>query len=289
MRDKPLSGRAHLESLITGSVDAPFIRTSFDGPRLFYDNIPVQAVSAVIDYANGEISVSGAHGTYGPLAAVLDGDILLERGRTPMRFVVRADGPASALPYAQDLAAGESLAAQVVIAGTAESGFHAYGTLALAGNDGSGEGFMTVDERGVGEFGPFAFARADGSELVGSLRLERPDFKQRGLALRAPLPARHPGAPRGAAGARDRPFPPFGGTLDAAVAGGGTPGAFGIAGAHPRGRRAVRPLRAGDRGRDARRRPHRPAAELDRDRRADRPPPRRRRLRRRHVRPHRPL
>ncbi len=230
MREKPMSGRAHLETLISGSVDGPFIRTSFDGPRLFYDNIPVVGVGAFIDYANSEISVSGGHGMYGPLAAVLDGDIQLERGTTPMRFFLRTDGPASSLPYAQVLAAGETLAARAVIAGTAEGGFHAYGTLALSGNGGSGEGFMTVNERGVGEFGPFAFARSDGSELVGSLRLERPISSSAGWLYahhyRLDVPA-HPALLPGLAIV---PFPPFGGTLDAAIAGGGTPGAFGISG-----------------------------------------------------------
>jgi len=230
MRGRPLTGNAHLETLIAGSADAPFIRTSFTGPRLFYDNIPLEDVGAIIDYASDEISVSGGHGRYGPLATILDGDIRLERGRTPMRFFLRTGGPASAIPYAQDLAAGETLAADAVIAGTAEDGFHAYGTLALAGTGGSGEGFMSVDERGVGEFGPFAFSRADGSQLVGALRLERPISSSAGWMwarrYRLDVPANVAVLP----GLAIAPFPPFGGTLDAAIAGGGTPGAFGIAG-----------------------------------------------------------
>jgi hypothetical protein len=230
MNDKPLSGQAHLETLIAGSVDGPFIRTSFEGPRLYYDSIPVDRVGAIIDYARDEISVAGGHGDYGSLAAVLDGDIHIQTGKTPMRFVLRTRGPASALPYAQDVAAGETLAADAIVAGTAEDGFHAYGTLALAGPDGSGEGFMTVDERGIGEFGPFAFTRADGSELVGALRMERDTSSAAGWLYarnyRLDIPAHVAVLP----GLAVAPFPPFGGRLNAAVAGGGTPSAFAVAG-----------------------------------------------------------
>jgi hypothetical protein len=102
--------------------------------------------------------------------------------------------------------------------------------LTAAGAHGNGVGVIAVDQRGQGEFGPFLFARDDGSSLAGALRLERPISASAGWAAidhyRFAVPERLATLP----GVDIPGFPPIGGIVDGAVVAGGPPSAFAVAG-----------------------------------------------------------
>ena len=173
--------------------------------------------------------MTAARGRYGAFETALDGDVQLGK-ETAMRFFLRARGPADAVPYAQNIAAGQTLDARAIVAGIAEGGFHVGGTVTASGPSGSGEGFLAVDEHGVGEFGPFAFARNDGSWLVGSLRLDRPISASAGWISARRYPLTKVVHAAALPGIQLAGFPAIGGTLDADLVGGGPPSAFGLAG-----------------------------------------------------------
>jgi hypothetical protein len=228
--DQPIRGPAHLEILVTSRVDRPLIRTAFSSSHLQYDTIPIDRADAVIDYADDKVSIGGGRARYGPIAASLDGDVVTNDPHAPMRFLLRAVGPTDAIPYAQQVAGGAAMEADAIVVGTADGGFHAGGTFAATGPEVTGDGFVSIDERGVGEFGPFAFRRRDGSSLVGTLRLERPISSS---AVWLAARRFRIDVPRVAAvlpGLTMPEFPPLGGTLDAAIVAGGPPENFALAG-----------------------------------------------------------
>lgn len=229
-RTRPISGPAHLEALIGGSVDSPMIRTYFASSRFIYDTIAVDRVRGIADYAESQVAIRGFTADYGPLHAAFDGAIQIGARDTPMQFFVRANGPGDALPYVQRLLAGDAFDGAAIVAGTANTGFHVGGMIEANGPSGGGAGFIAVDERGRGEFGPFIFERNDGSSLAGGLRLERPLSESAGWVdvhgYRLDIPEHDALLP----GALIPGFPPFGGRLDAQLVGGGTPLVFGLAG-----------------------------------------------------------
>jgi hypothetical protein len=237
LRDQRISGPMHLETLVTSTVDRPLIRTVVRSPRIFYGALPFDAAGGIVDYADGVVSFGGFHAGFGALQAALAGQIPVDVRDGALEGYVHVSGPASALPYAQAIAGGETIGGDAIVGGSGYDGFHVRGTLAADGPHGSGTGVIAVDERGRGEFGPFLFARDDGSVLAGALRLERTIPASGGWAVvehyRLDVPARTATLP-----GVDLPgFPPIGGIVDGALVAGGPPSAFQVAG-HVRAREA---------------------------------------------------
>ncbi len=230
LRDQKIRGPMHLETLVTATVGHPLIRTVISSPRVFYNTLPFDHASGIVDYADGVVSFGGFHAGFGPLNAALAGEIPVDRPDGALEGDVHVNGPAAALPYAQAVAAGETIGGDAIVGGSGADGFHARGTLASDGAHGSGTGVIAVDERGRGEFGPFLFRRDDGSELAGALRLERAIPASAAWAVvdhyRLDVPA-HPAVLPGV----ELPgFPPIGGIIDGALVAGGPPSDFQVAG-----------------------------------------------------------
>lgn len=230
LRDQRIRGPMHLETLVTATVDRPLIRSVVSSPRVYYNALPFDRASGIVDYFDGAVSFGAFHAGFGPLQASLAGQIPVDVPDGALEGYVHVAGPASELPYAQAIAAGETIGGDAIVGGSGADGFHARGALASAGAHGSGSGVIAVDERGRGEFGPFLFRRDDGSALAGALRLERPVPASGGWAVvdhyRFDVPA-HPAILPGV----DLPgFPPIGGVVDGALVAGGPPSAFQVAG-----------------------------------------------------------
>ena len=230
LRDQPVRGPMHLETLVTAMSKAPLIRTVIASPRVYYGKIPLDRAGGTVDYKDGVVSFAGFHTGFGPLASTLAGEVLVNQPIAELEGAVHVAGPASALPYAQAIAAGETIRGDAIVGGDGRNGFHARGTIDADGPHASGEGFLAVDEHGNGEFGPFLFQRDDGSVLAGAFRLERPLSASAGWAVaehyRFAVPARNAVLP----GVEIFGFPPIGGIIDAALVAGGAPNDFAVAG-----------------------------------------------------------
>jgi hypothetical protein len=230
LRDQQIRGPMHLETLVTATVAHPLIRTVVSSPRISYGSLPFDDASGTVDYDDGAVSFGGFSAGFGALRAALAGQIPVDVPDGALEGYVHIAGPASGLPYAQAIAAGETIGGDAIVGGSGSAGFHARGTLAADGPHGTGTGVIAVDERGRGEFGPFLFRRDDGSVLAGALRLERPIPASGGWAVVEHYRFDVPDKPAILPGVDLPGFPPIGGIVDGALVAGGPPSAFQVAG-----------------------------------------------------------
>jgi hypothetical protein len=234
---QPVRGRIHLETLIAGDVADPLIRTALAGRRLFYGAIPLDGVHGIVDYHHGAVTFTGVHAGYGPLHATTSGNVDVSTPNAAIEAFVAVRGPAAQIPYAQAIAADSTIDARAVVIGTGQGGFRVGGTIAANGPGSEGSGYVSVDEHGRGEFGPFLFDHRDGTTLAGALRLERPISASAGWldvhGFRLDIPSRLATLP----GVQIPPLPQVGGILDGSVVAGGPPSDFVVAG-HLHARRA---------------------------------------------------
>jgi autotransporter translocation and assembly factor TamB len=230
LHDQDVRGALHVETLVTSTVDRPLIRTAMSSPRVFYGRMPFDGVSGVVDYQDGAVSFGAFRAGFGPLRLAVAGQLPVDVRDGQLEGAVHIDGDAAALPYTQAVAGGERIAADAIVGGSGYDGFRARGTLAADGQHGSGTGVIAVDQQGRGEFGPFLFARDDGSVLAGGLRLERGRSLSGGWAVLDHYRIDVPRTPAVLPGVDLPGFPPIGGVVDGAIVAGGPPNAFAVAG-----------------------------------------------------------
>jgi hypothetical protein len=230
LRTQPIRGPMHLETLVTASSGQPLIRTVIASPRVYYDRIPLDNTGGTVDYMLGAVSFNGIHAGFSALQSSMAGMIPVNVDNGQLEGAVHVSGPAASLPYAQTIAAGQTIGTVAILGGSGRNGFHANGEVTSSGGDGSGEGLVALDQHGVGEFGPFLFQRRDGSSLAGAFRIERPTSSSGGWAVathyRFAVPAHIATLP----GVDLTGFPAIGGIVDAAIVAGGPPSDFEVAG-----------------------------------------------------------
>ncbi|HEY5348677.1 MAG TPA: hypothetical protein VIJ64_03060, partial [Candidatus Lustribacter sp.] len=230
LHDQPVRGPLHLETLVTSTSKEPLIRTVVASPRVYYGKLPLDRARGTVDYQAGVVSFAGFHTRFGALQGTLAGQVALDRPIAELEGAVHVAGPASALPYAQAIAAGETIRGDAIVGGNGRDGFHAHGTIDAEGPHGRGAGFLAIDEHGSGEFGPFLFERDDGSVLAGAFRLERPISASAGWAVAEHYRLAAPAHTAVLPGVQIVGFPAIGGVVDAALVAGGAPNDFAIAG-----------------------------------------------------------
>jgi hypothetical protein len=226
-----LRGPMHVETLLSAKLVDPLIRNAFAGQGIAYDRFPVSAVDGVADVYGGDVFVQGVRARYGAADVAVGGRVLFPPdGTHDINLAVSVRGPGSALPYTDAVAPDSAIGLTALLSEPPRATeFPARGTL-LADGPTAGAATFAVDQRGVGEFGPFDFGRPDGSALAGGFELQRPisqsagwlhlrGFRLAGVAKPGSLP-----------GAVVPGLPPIAGVLDGDLAGGGTPDSFGLAG-----------------------------------------------------------
>ena len=226
----PLRGPIHLRTLIASQLSNPLIRTWVNAPRLAYDRYPFEGLNGVVDYAANAVVLHGFDAQFGHAHIMLGGDVDIGKAGAGDRltFIVHASGEGAQFPYTDAVAPDAHVGLTAIVEQPPKAGFDARGTLALDGGTTGGATF-DLDQFGVGTFGPFAFARADGSTLSGGFQLERPISASAGWlhVRRYRLAAkRAPALP----GVRLPGLPPISGVLDGDLAAAGTPSTFGLAG-----------------------------------------------------------
>jgi hypothetical protein len=224
----PISGPIHLETLLAAQLGKPFIRTWVQMKRVSYGHFPVDGVDGIVDYYNGSLLIAGMHARYGAAAVNVSGRIDFQNG-TDVALVADAHGVGSTLPYTSAFAPDAAIAATALITEPPGNGFSARGTVSASGAT-TGAMTFNVDPHGVGTFGPFSFARNDGSSIAGAFELNRPISGSTGWIHLRGFRVSAVRAGIGLPGARIPQLPPIAGILDGDFAGGGTPSSFGLAG-----------------------------------------------------------
>ena len=226
----PLHGGAHFETLLASSLARPLIHTRFTAAHVGYDRFGVDGLQGAVDYYDGAIVFGGIRAAYGAADVAIGGRVLVGESGDDVGIVLSARGRGSSLPYAASFAPDATVVTTALLNEPPHQGFNARGSIGLQGGT-TGSATFSVDQHGVGEFGPFDFARADGEALAGGFELQRPisasagwlharDFRLADVRAMPTLP-----------GAAVPAFPPISGVIDGDFAGGGAPDSFGLAGA----------------------------------------------------------
>jgi hypothetical protein len=225
----PLRGGAHFESLLESSLSQPLIHTAFSVAHLHYDRFPIDAVDGVVDYREGAVTISGLRGTFGTVQLALGGRVLINDAGDDVQLALGADGPGASLPYTDLLAPDSRVRAVALFSQPPADAFRVRGTIATIGGT-NGAGTFAVDPHGVGEFGPFRFARADGSLLAGGFELDRPISQSAGWLYTRGFRLADVRKATALPGVQIPSLPPISGVVDADLAAGGTPSSFGVGG-----------------------------------------------------------
>jgi len=225
----PLSGGTRLQTLLESKLSAPLIHTWFGAGRIAYDKYPIDGLNGYVDYYDNAVTMDALRGRYGVADLILGGRALFGDKGNDFTFALNARGPGASIPYADVLAPDSGVVATALIEAPPNQSFRARGTIGAVGAT-TGSGTFAVDPKGVGEFGPFEFGRADGSSLAGGFELQRPISQSAGwLHARGFRLAQVKNA-AALPGASIPGLPPLSGTIDGDLAGGGTPDSFGLAG-----------------------------------------------------------
>jgi hypothetical protein len=228
-RTQPLAGRVHVETLLEAPVSSLVVRSVLRVSRGHYAKAPLSDVAGRVDYHAGAVVLDGVRGRYGSAAIGVGARFLLGGPALDSEIVASAQAPGRSLPFAQNIAPDANVDAVALISG-GTAGYRVRGALGVRGAATTGDGAFAVDERGVGEFGPFAFARRDGSSLIGALRLERPTSRSAAWLSARRYRLAVPVVAASLAGLSVPAFPPLAGVVDGEMVGGGTPGAFALVG-----------------------------------------------------------
>jgi translocation-and-assembly-module (TAM) inner membrane subunit TamB-like protein len=225
----PLSGATHIETLLESQLAHPLIRTSLDARRVSYGRYPIDAIDGVVDFYDGTVSVGGMRGRFGPADLVLGGRVILSDRGNDLVFALNARGPGRTLPYADVVAPDADVVAEVLLEQPPGQGYTARGTITANGPT-TGSGAFAVNPRGVGEFGPFRFARAGGESLAGGFELQRPISQSAGWIRARGFRLADVRKAAALPGVTIPALPAIAGVIDGDLAGGGTPDTFGLAG-----------------------------------------------------------
>ncbi len=226
----PLSGGARLQTLLESSLSQPLIHTWLGAGRIAYGNYPIDRVDGYVDYYDNAVAIDAVHGRYGAADLLVGGRALFADAGNDFNFALSARGPGASIPYTDVLAPDSGVIATALISAPPKQTFRARGTIGVVGAT-TGSGTFAVDPRGIGEFGPFEFGRADGSSLAGGFELERPISQSAGWLHARNFTLAQVRSAAALPGASIPGLPPVAGTIDGDLAGGGTPDSFGLAGA----------------------------------------------------------
>ncbi len=225
----PLSGGTRMQTLLESKLSQPLIHTWLGAGRIAYDKYPIDGLNGYVDYYDNAVTMDALRGRYGVADVLLGGRALFSDAGNDFTFALNARGPGSSIPYADVLAPDAGVIATALIEAPPKQSFRARGTIGAVGAT-TGSGTFAVDPKGVGEFGPFEFGRADGSSLAGGFELQRPISQSAGWVHARGFRLAQVKNAAALPGASIPGLPPLSGTIDGDLAGGGTPDSFGLAG-----------------------------------------------------------
>jgi len=218
-RDQPISGKATLGVLVAGPINDPVIVARANGARALYRNLPFDRIAAGVVYHANVVALAPLRASYGGIALEVRGT--LHTGtHLRSRFAVHVAGPADRLPYLDEMLGNEPIVIDAAATGD-DLLFHVDGSVASVQGVDRVAAILRMDENGTALVDPFWLHTPRG-DLDGAYLLDRPHNTSAFWLLSDNLHMRAPAYP--AFPNLNLPQMPKidGGTLRAAIAGGGS-------------------------------------------------------------------
>lgn len=171
-RGQPISGGARLGVLVNGRIDDPVIVARVNAERAFYRALPFESLAAAVVYHSNVIALAPVRVAYGGIAVRVDGTMTVA-DRLRSKFAVHVEGPASRLPYLDEMLGAEPIAIDASATGT-DLAFHIVGSAASARGVARLAALVETDPNGTATVAPF-WLHTERGNLDGGYVLDRPN------------------------------------------------------------------------------------------------------------------
>ncbi len=187
-RDQPISGTARLGVLVHGPIDDPVIVARVAAAHARYRAMPFDSLAAAVVYHSNVVALAPLRVRYGGIAVRVDGTLGLG-AHILSRFALHVEGPASHLPYLDEMLGNEPLVVDAAATGS-DLLFHLTGSAASARGVSRVAALIDTNPSGTASVAPF-WLHTERGNLDGAYLLDRPHATSafwiiaRGLRMRA--------------------------------------------------------------------------------------------------------
>ena len=172
MRDQPISGMATLGVSVQGPVTDPIIVARASGPHAVYRNLPFDDVSAGVIYHANVVAFEPLRGNYAGVALQVRGALYTGK-HLGSDLALHVSGPASRLPYLDEMLGDEPMVIDASITGR-DLLFHVTGAAASARGTDRVAALVEMNPNGTAIVDPFWLHTRRG-DLDGGYVLDRPN------------------------------------------------------------------------------------------------------------------
>ncbi len=196
-RNEPVRGATRIGVLLEGSTSAPIVVVHADAARMFYRDLPLNAVSTDLALSSEVVTIAPLVATYAGLRTTTIGTLALGKAPTS-NLAIHIETTSDALPYISEVLPHEPIVADLLLHGSGEQ-FGARGSLASLRGIDRASALFHFDPDGIAEVAPLHIAAGNGS-VDGRYRLDRPAKTSafwviaQGINLHAPSREIFPGA-----------------------------------------------------------------------------------------------
>jgi hypothetical protein len=170
-RDQPISGAARLGVLVHGPLNDPVIVARVSAPRAFYRALPFRGLNAGVVYHSNVVALAPLRVSYGGIALRVNGTLGIG-SHIRSDFALHVEGPASHLPYLDEMLGDEPIAIDASATGS-DLLFHVEGSAASTRGVQRVAALVDTNPNGTVAVEPFWFHTERG-DFDGGYLLDRP-------------------------------------------------------------------------------------------------------------------
>ena len=170
-RPQPIAGAARLGVLVHGAIDDPVIVARVTAPHASYRAMPFDGLAAGVVYHSNTVALAPVRVGYGGIAVRVDGTMEIGR-HLHSRFALHVEGPASRLPYLDEMLGPEPVVVDAAATGD-DLLFHIVGSAASQRGVQRLAALVDTNPNGTAAVEPFWFHTERGN-LDAAYRLDRP-------------------------------------------------------------------------------------------------------------------
>ncbi len=195
-RDQAISGNAHFGVLVHGPIDDPVIVARVTAPHAYYRAMPFDALAAGVVYHSNVVALAPLLARYGGIELGVRGTLQIG-DHVLSRFAVHVAGPATRLPYLDEMLGDEPIAIDASAVGH-DLLFRVAGSAASALGVQRVAALFEMNPNGTATVEPF-WLHTERGDFDGAYALDRPHdtsafwLTASGLRMRAPRYAAFPG------------------------------------------------------------------------------------------------